>query len=485
MRICSTMNGLKVTMVLRFTVLLLGASILACVPVVSQTDDTRLPSPVPAQTDIGNSATPVNDNDNGNRTYDDRMQTPPPVSGEAYPTELVSEERSNFLRGRLSFTSAYMDNALPSLNGRPVSDISYSVAPYVRVDETTSRMHAALEYAPGFTFYQRLNARNDAGHNASIDFQYRLSPHVTFLAHDDFLKSSNIFNQLTVSTSQPVSGGAQEPNLSVIAPVADLLSNSGSLGIRYQFARNSMIGANGTFFDLHYPNPAQVPGLYDAGSQGGSAFYSFRISRRHYIGANYQYQRLMAYPVNGITKTQTHTLLFVYTIYPTLNFSISFFAGPQHADTIQPPRSQAQSFPELRQWSPAAGASLSWQGRSNSFAISYSHVISGGGGLTGAVEMDNATGAIRQRMSKTLTASVSGSYVRNNLLGPSLIGDTNGHSTSATALLEQQVGQHWSVQLGYSRIHQTYSNVAAVSLTPSTNREFVSVSYQFLRPLGR
>jgi len=30
-----------------------------------------------------------------------------------------------------------------------------------------------------------------------------------------------------------------------------------------------MVGANGTFSNLHYPNPAQVPGLYDAATRGG------------------------------------------------------------------------------------------------------------------------------------------------------------------------------------------------------------------------
>ena len=31
--------------------------------------------------------------------------------------------------------------------------------------------------------------------NASINFQYRLSPHVTFSARDGFQKSSSVFNQ--------------------------------------------------------------------------------------------------------------------------------------------------------------------------------------------------------------------------------------------------------------------------------------------------
>ena len=61
---------------------------------------------------------------------------------------------------------------------------------------------------------------------------------------------------------------------------------------------------------------------------------------------------------------------------------------------------------------------------------------------------------------------------------------TNGHTVSGTASLQRQFGEHLNVQLGYTRLHQNY-NVAAISTTPDTNREFVSISYQFSRALGR
>ena len=248
-----------------------------------------------------------------------------------------------------------------------------------------------------------------------------------------------------------------------------------------------MIGASGTFSILQYPNKAQVPGLYDSNSQGGSAFYSLRISRMNYIGATYQYQRLVSYPTGGLAETQTHAALAFYTIYPSTRFSISFFGGPQYSNTMEPafPPQQPQST-ETRVWTPAAGASLSWQGRLSSLSLSYAHIVSGGGGLVSAVKMDNASAAFRQQITKTLSGSLAGSYVQNNLLATtSAIGMTNGHSILGTASLQQMIGQHLSVQLGYSRIHQVYSGVPVLALTPNTNREFVSLSYQFSRPLGR
>jgi len=413
-------------------------------------------------------------------TRDDRMLAPPPVSGANYPVSFTSEERSNYLRGGVTFNTAYSDNVLGATNSTPVSDVSYSVWPTIALDATTPRLHTVLTYAPGFTFYQRTSARNEADQNAAIDFAYRLSPHVTFSAHDNFQKSSNVFNQPDLGLGGAVSGGTQAPNDSVIAPIADRLSNNGNVGIAYQFAANQMMGASGTFTNLHYPDEAQVPGLFDSSSQGGTAFYSLRLAKKHYVGVSYQYQRLVTYLTGSENETQTHSAVFFYTVNPSSRSSISLFGGPQYSDTVQP-----SPLPPFQKWTPVAGASLNWQSRLTSFAVSYAHTIAGGGGLIGAVQSDSATASLRQQITKTLAGSVSGFYAQNDILGGAVLGASNGHSVAGTASLQQQFGQHLSLQLGYTRLHQDYRTVAALAANPDTNREFVSITYQFARPLGR
>jgi hypothetical protein len=459
-----------------FETISVGLILLAAAPLWSQ--DEQRPVPAPAAT---GPASDISTNEDA-----DRMQTPPPVSGQSYPTSVTSGERSNYLRGGLAFTSAYTDNAVGSVNGAPVSDVSYSIAPFVALDETTPRLHLGLTYAPGFTFYQRESSLNEADQNLSINFQYRLSPHVTFSARDGFQKSSSVFNQPDFSSAAAVSGGAQEGNFSVIAPIADRLSNSGNVGITYQFAANSMVGAGGTFTNLHYANQAEVPGLFDSSSQGGLAFYSVRISKINYFGATYQYQRLASFPAPGTNETQTHALLLFYTLAPTKRFSISAFGGPQYANVgPQFATTGTTTTAAFRSWNPSAGGSVGWQGRLSSLAISYSHLISSGGGLIGAVKIDNVTASIHQQLSRMLSASLGGGYAQNDLLTATSLTGGNGHTVSGTASLQQQVGQHLNLQLGYTRLHQDYSTVAVLAATPDTNREFVAISYQFSRPLGR
>jgi hypothetical protein len=411
------------------------------------------------------------------------MLTPPPVSGQSYPTAIGSEERSNFLRYGLSFNSAYIDN---SLGGSiPMSDVSYSIWPTIALDQKTSTLHTVLSYAPGFTFYQRSTSRDGADQNLSISVTDRLSPHVTLSASDGLHKSSSIFNQMDYG-SGGVAGGTGGGNSSVIAPISPFLNNSGNVGVSYQFALNGMVGASGTFTNLHYFNSGEVTGLSDSNTQGASVFYSLRASRLHYFGVTYQYQRLASSSATeGESETQTHALLFYYTLYPTSTLTLSVFGGPQHSNTVQGALG-GLPLPPAVAWNPSIGGSLSWQGERTNAAISYSHAISGGGGLSGAVNSDSANLSLRRQFARVFDASVSGGYAQNKTLGSPLFGGSNnGHTISGTVSLSKQLGEHLGLQLGYTRLHQNYSNVAVLASTPDTNREFVSVSYTFSRPLGR
>ena len=414
---------------------------------------------------------------------EDRMQTPPPVTGLSSPTIFRLEGRENYLRYGVAFTSAYTDNALASSSGKPVSDVNYSIAPLIAIHEVTSRLDWDATYAPGFTFYQRTSALNESDQNASLNFAYRLTPRVTFSARDGFHKTSNIFNQPDFASAGAVSAGAQVPNFSIIAPTASRLSNSGNVSLTYQFALNQMAGVDGSFNTLHYPNASQVPGLYDASSQGGSFFYSVRVSNVHYFGASYQYQRLVSSPTAGQNETQAHAVVLFYTLYPTQHVSISFFAGPQYAETVSP-ATQVQ-FAKTNSWSPAAGGSLAWGGQRNSLALTYSHVIADGGGLVSAVHMDSGAVSYGRQLRSNLSGSVTGTYTNNTLVGSYLGQSTDGHSLYGTVSLQQRLGAHLAIQGGYTRLHQSYGSVPLISTNPDTNREFFTLSYQFSRPLGR
>jgi hypothetical protein len=415
----------------------------------------------------------------GPSTGGGNMVTPTPVSGEGYSMGFTSETRSNYLRGGLVFTTAYMSDATTDANGQPVDDVSYSISPTIALDQTRSRLHWVFSYSPGFTFYQKTSAFNQANQNLGATLRYRLSPHVTLALSDTFQKTSSMLYQPNSDFQQPVSGSVFVPNYSVIAPIADVLTNTANATLTYQFAANAMVGASGTFGNLYYPNQSQVVGLSNSSSRGGSAFYTYRVSKMHYLGATYQYQFFSASGPGVQSDTHAQSIFLFYTVYFKPTVSLSFFGGPQYSST------QQLGLPTTQGWSPAGGVSFGWQGQLTSFAASYSQTISDGGGLSAAVHAYNANASIRRQLTRNLSTSLGAGYTSNSILVASAASSTGGHTISGNASVQRQVGQHFNVQLQYTRLHQSYADIGVISSIPDQNRVAASISYQFTRPLGR
>ena len=262
---------------------------------------------------------------------EDRMVTPAPVSIEGYPLSLGAEsERANYLRGGLTFSSTYDDNVLAN-TGRTTPDVSYSIWPWISLNQSRPRLKWSFSYSPGFTFYQKNTNLNEADHAFETKLEYRLSPNVTLHLRDAFSKSSNFFNQFEQNPGGGTSSvGLQGQNNSVIPPLAERISNAGDVQLTYQFSQYGMVGMTGSFSQLRYPNRTQAGGLLDADVKAGGLFYTHRVSRRNYIGATYRYQDLLASP--SAAETQTHSLVLFYTIYFRPTVSLSVFGGPEYSE---------------------------------------------------------------------------------------------------------------------------------------------------------
>jgi hypothetical protein len=159
--------------------------------------------------------------------------------------------------------------------------------------------------------------------------------------------------------------------------------------------------------------------------------------------------------------------------------SLSFFGGPQYSST------QQLGVPSSQGWSPGGGVSFGWQGKLTSFAASYSQTINDGGGLSGAVHASSANASLHRQIARKLNGAIGASYSNNSVLSALPTFNTGGHTISGNASVQRQVGQRLNLQLQYTRVHQSYSDVAAISAIPDQNRVAVNISYQFTRPLGR
>lgn len=410
---------------------------------------------------------------------DSQLQVPPPVSGQAYPTTFAGDTPTNFLRGGITFTSAYSSNV--AWGATPVSDMSYSIWPTLALDKTTERMHLLLDYAPGFTVYQHTSALNQADQYFTGSMQYRLTPNLTGTLVEGFQKSSNVFNQPNPVSAITVGGGVPVSNIAIIAPAANTMNNSTTAQLAYQVSADSMFGGGGNYSVLSYANSPDVTALYNSRAASGSFFYAKRFLERNYYGVSYQYQNFLSFQTaSPSTATQTQTIFLFLTVYLRPNLSISLSGGPQHYSSSQ------ASFPRASAWQPMTMVSANWQGERTNLAVSYSHVISGGGGLSGTFNSDSATSAFYWQANRNWTAGVSGSYSNYKNLTPFfLFSNPGGHSLSAAASLQRNMGEHSNVQFGYSWTHQSYPEVGGLSVLPNANRVYVTLNFTFSRPLQR
>jgi len=439
---------------------ILGLLLLAAYPVLAQVE----PSASGGNPDTTNSGD---------------MMTPPPVSGQSYPTEVGAEEQSNYLRGGMTFNTSYIDN-LYAGSSAAVAETTYTILPTILYDQVLPRQHISFTYRPGFTFYQPSSALNEVDQNLDAEYQYRLTPHMKVNARDDFQKSSTSYGVADSIDGGAVSGSSQPITPGVIAPFAERLTNSASAQFSFQFSAVGMVGTSGNLMKLDYPNQAESAGLFNSNERGGGAFYNRRISASQYMGASYQYAWTLTSPGNTQSKTETNTLQGFYSIYLRHALSLSVSGGMQHYTVLQ------SSVPSSGAWGPSATASGGWQGARFSVAGSYSRQVTSGGGLLGVFKSDSGNANLRWKMARTWTAGLKGTYANSESVTPlSFLSVQGGHSVSGQATAGHAINAHLNLNLEYDRVRESYSGIPAISSNPNSDRVMISLAWQFEKPLGR
>lgn len=384
----------------------------------------------------------------------------------------------------ISLHGAYLDNVLPGTTAKPVNDFTYSILPTVSLERATARQEATVTYNPSFIFYEPTSVLDTVDQSAALVYEYRFSPGLAVSAQNYFVRTSNVFDQSYSFSQAGVTGSTQLPTPSVIAPFTEQMTENCSGNVSYQFGRNGMVGAGANFDIFDLPNSSQVTGLYNSHSEGGSAFYSRRFTRAQYAGFVYQYDQVIASPVNAQSDTQTHLLLPFYTVYFSRTFSLSVSAGAQHFAVSE------TQVPTTASWSPSAVVSMGWQGARGSVAASYSRTVSSGGGLLGAFNTNSINAGGTWKIARTWTASLGGAYsvIKNvtpnvaSLLGLTYLG---GHTILGNVSIAHAMGEHFNLGFGYQRLHEDYGSVAVIAADPDSDQGFVTVTYQFKRAMGR
>jgi hypothetical protein len=446
----------------------------------AQGNDASRSTPAPALSGVIGMDSPTPEED----TNSDLPQIPALLGGPKMSLAFRSEqERSNYLRGGLNVGGTYDDNALLTPHNT-LGNTTFSVFPNISIEQARSRMKWTLGYAAGLTVNERLSSRNQGSHDLNFDSQFRLSPHVSLRIAEDFSLTSGFFD--SGNTGVVVGNGG--PNVSLIQPLSKQRSSSTVAEANYHFALKDVIGASGSFSDLHFSDvPSGVStgfNLTNTRTATGSAFWLHGLFGRDWAGVSYRFQRVTFDP-NG--ETRVHSITAVDTINLPGRFTVSGFIGPEYSDNqgVDPASGLPTHFTE---WSFSGGAEGGWQKEHTSVAAGYSRQISSGGGVLGAVRFQGVHGEVRQQLLPGWAVGVGASYGNNQSLTVPTAG-TAGKINSATvgASLERNLGKSLGLRMGYEHDFQEQIGVADPNLQGTThrNRFSVTLGYQWARPLGR
>jgi hypothetical protein len=423
------------------------------------------------------------------------VPVPLPLNLDASSLKFSSEvEHRNYLRGGVSVGAAYDDNVLAQ-PVNPVGSATYSVLPYLSLDQARSRMFWALQYSGGFIVNQRFSAYNQGSHDVGIDLRYRVSPHVNFHVRDHYTLSTSFFDQLQTGPGTPSSPGAgpiQQPNQSIVTPLAKTARDLGTAEMTWQFSAGDMVGGSTTFYDSRYKDvPQNVTSLVNTQSEEGDAFYTHRLTPRNWTGIAYTFQRLT---FNPATETaDTHSILLFHTFYLQPRMALSLFAGPEYSTLDSQTISTKVTLPLVsvtadptttHHWYGAGGVGFTWQGRRNSAQLTAVRKVSDGGGILSAVTYTGGNAGLRRQLTPSTAVELGVIYSQNRALGTAA-GNENLTAASGSLTLEQRLGRSFAATLGYARDYLKASSGAVLPGQVNHNRGWITLSYHFDRPLGR
>ena len=410
---------------------------------------------------------------------DSRMMTPPPVSNGAYPATVGAETRSNYVTGGLVVTGAYNDNVLVG-GTQKVGDSSYSIVPMISFDRRTSHQSVSMSYNSGFTLYQNTTSLNGITQGGTAGYRFHLSPYAVLSVSDTFTQNHNLFNQPNPFSGSGLSASGPSPTSVYVYPFQNQLGNSINGALEYQYGRNAMVGGGGTYSILRFSNLSSTPGVANSNANGGSAFWSRRLTPGQYAGVIYQYSNITTQPIQ--TSTITNTVFGFYTRYLTRTVSISVLGGPQHFHS-------SESVPSVvsGSWTPAIQGSVSYQKARTNLAADYSHIVSGAGGLVGAYHSNIADLQARRQITSKWSVGANVSYALFKNVTPEISSfSSGGHTIAGVASVQRNFHERFRMEVGYGRFHQSYGQTPpGTQVFPDCNREYASVTYGFYRPIGR
>jgi len=413
----------------------------------------------------------------------------PAVASGQMPTAIPGAEagRSNIFSARLDAGARYDDNALLSSIPKR-SDIGYSFRSDFSVAQTFRRFDYGLSYSPGVDISENGLFPDQFTNAFGGHFTWLVSKHSAFSAQQNYILSTDPFQQFGSQPFGTAPGPVVAPNQSVFLPSVRRTANFSQVQYSYQPRQHTTVGLSGNYGLNHYGSASSGSTngtLIGSQAVSGQAYLAQQITPRNQVGLQYSGQVLKFQQVNARTTTHSFSVFDQIRLAPNMNLTL--YAGPQYVQ-IANQVNLSVGFKIVtipireNSWSWSAGAIYQITGRRGAMVLNYSRAVSDGGGVTGAVELNAGSARFNWKLSPKWSMRIDGAAADNQLLGVKT-GASELRTYSATLGLSRRIFSKISMNMFFERLNQS-GTIAGLS---SGNHDLagVSLSYGFSRPIGR
>jgi hypothetical protein len=405
------------------------------------------------------------------------------------PTAVPTDDQmpTNVFQLRIAAGVRFDDNAqLGSVVKR--SDIDYSFTPNVAFVQTRRRLDWGLSYGPGVDISEHRLFADQFTNDFGGHFTWAISRHGVLSAQQNYILSTNPFQQFGSQPFTTTPGSIVSPNQSIYLPNFRRTTSLSQAQYSYQLGAHTTFGMGGSFALARYRNTsgsgAPTP-LINSQSASGQAYLSHQFTPRNQVGFQYGGQVLKFQQVNA--RTTTHTFLIFDEIKLTPNSNLSVYGGPEYSLTSNQVELNLGFVlvvipVKANTWSWSAGGTYTLSGRRGAMVLNYSRRVSDGGGLTGAVELNGGSANFKWKLSPRWNLALDLAAADNQLLAVKT-GQDELRTYSASMGLSRQLSKHLFMNLFFERLNQTGTLIGL----PAGNHDIagVSISYDFLKPIGR
>jgi len=315
-----------------------------------------------------------------------------------------------------------------------------------------------------------------------------------FRFKDSFFYSDDPFQPFFTFLGSPT---PNNPNPVIYFPQTVLEQNQGTADITYLLGPHDSVDFYGGESFQHYlrglPTSSSSfnPGaLWNSNTYSGGGFYQHVFSPRISAGTGYIFTAMdfgHGESRAGVGMIQSYVN---YKVSPRM--TVSGWVGPERTATkdliplICFPSGCLIEVQHAIYWNVAEGATFSYAAaHGNSFGAQYSHSITNGGGLFGAVTFYQAVVTYNRPINRAWSFSAGALYSNSQSITNQ--GQSYLHGTQGTVTFSRKISQAWNFSSYYAVIHQDQNYYGDLGLPTSvlTSGIGATVSYAWNHSLGR